>query len=184
MSTLATANWHEANQRYLTAALAGVRGMLERHAARAQGTPAQEDGAADEAVRQAADAMPAPPALETLCATFGLSPFERAVLLACAGVELDSSFAALCATAQGDALRTYPTFSLALAALPGAHWTALTPAAPLRHWRLLEVGAGGALRGYPERSPAKPAIISRGRDNGTPDLVCRGPSDGAADEPR
>ncbi len=40
------------------------------------------------------------------------------------------------------------------------------------------------LRGYPERSPAKPAIISRGRDNGTPDLVCRGPSDGAADEPR
>ncbi len=40
------------------------------------------------------------------------------------------------------------------------------------------------VRGYPERSPAKPAIISRGRDNGTPDLVCRGPSDGAADEPR
>ncbi len=41
-----------------------------------------------------------------------------------------------------------------------------------------------AVRGYPESSPAKPAIISRGRDNGTPDLVCRGPSDGASDEPR
>jgi hypothetical protein len=31
---------------------------------------------------------------------------------------------------------------LCLAALPGAHWSAITPAAPLRYWRLLEVGPG------------------------------------------
>jgi hypothetical protein len=29
--------------------------------------------------------------------------------------------------------------------LPGAHWSALVPAAPLRYWRLIEVGAGETL---------------------------------------
>ena len=95
--------------------------------------------------------MPAPPALETLCGTFGLSPFERDVLLLSAGVELDSSFAPLCAAAQGDPSRTYPTFSLALAALPEPHWSALTPAGRLRHWRLIELGAGSSLTLSPLR---------------------------------
>ena len=45
----------------------------------------------------------------------------------------------------GNPQRTYPTFSLALAALPEAHWSALTPAAPLRRWRLIEVGSGDTL---------------------------------------
>src|SRR5206468_5269866 len=92
-----------------------------------------------------------PAALETLCATFGLSTFERSVLLLCAGIELDSAFAPLCAAAQGDANRAFPTFSLALAALPDAHWSALTPDAPLRRWRLIEVGAGPALTVAPLR---------------------------------
>jgi hypothetical protein len=92
-----------------------------------------------------------PPALETLCAAFGLSAFERDVLLACAGVELDSAFAACCAAAQGDARRAYPTFGLALAALPEAHWSALSPASPLRRWRLVEVGSGETLTTSPLR---------------------------------
>ena len=95
--------------------------------------------------------MPAPPALDTLCALFDLSPFERDVLLLCAGMELDSAFAGLCAAAQGDPQRAYPTFSLALAALPDAHWSALTPMAPLRRWRLVEVGSGSALVSSPLR---------------------------------
>ena len=60
-------------------------------------------------------------------------------------MELDSAFASLCAAAQGDANRCYPTFSLGLAALPDAHWSALTSEAPLRRWRLIEVGTGSAL---------------------------------------
>ncbi len=60
----------------------------------------------------------------------------------CAGIELDSKFAALCAEASGDPRRDYPTFSLALGALPEAHWSALTPVAPLRRWRLIEVMPG------------------------------------------
>jgi len=88
------------------------------------------------------DAASLPTTLDALCAGFGLSDFERDVLLLCAGVELDASFASLCTAAQGDARRPYPTFGLALAALPGAHWSALSPAAPLRYWRLVEVEQG------------------------------------------
>jgi hypothetical protein len=79
-------------------------------------------------------------ALERLCAVFGLSSFERDVLLLCAGVELEASMAALVAEIQAG--RAVPTFGLALAALPEAHWSALTPAAPLRRWHLLELGPG------------------------------------------
>ena len=88
---------------------------------------------------------PAAAALETLCKLFGLSPFERAVLLMCAGMELDSKFAGVCAKANGDPRRDYPTFSLALGALPDAHWSALTPDAPLRRWRLIELQSGSDL---------------------------------------
>jgi hypothetical protein len=101
--------------------------------------------------QDASDAMPGQAALDNLCAAFGLSPFERDILLLCAGIELDSTFAAQCAAAQGDSRRIYPTFSLALAALPGAHWSALVPAAPLRRWRLIEVGAGDSLTTSPLR---------------------------------
>jgi hypothetical protein len=139
-------NWNEANQRYLTAALAVVREMLKRHSSQAEerrnARPEQE---ARQALQAAAAAMPSPSALEFLCTTFNLSAFERDLLLLCAGIELDSTFAAACAEAQGDPARAFPTLSLALAALPEAHWTALTPAAPLRRWRMIEVGSGPIL---------------------------------------
>src|SRR6185436_2323206 len=121
--------WPEANQRHLLAALARVRAALRRHA----GTEPAEDGAAadEEAL---ARAMEAPPALARVVETFGLSPFERDVLLLCAGVELDAAFAAA-VRAAGEGAR--PTFALALAALEGGHWSALAPGAPLRWWRLV-----------------------------------------------
>jgi hypothetical protein len=96
-----------------------------------------------------------PFALERICSIFSLSSFERMLLLLCAGMELDGSFASLCAAAQGDDRRAYPTFSLALAALPGAHWSALVPSAPLRYWRLIEVGSGGGLTTSPLRIDEK-----------------------------
>jgi len=144
------ASWHEANQRHLSAALAVVRAALERHAEDAPAESEVPEGAR-RAVREASEAMPVRAALETLSETFGLTPFERDVMLLCAGMELDSGFAALCASAQGDPRRAYPTFGLALAALPGAHWSALTPAAPLRHWRLVEVEKGDTLTSSPLR---------------------------------
>jgi hypothetical protein len=145
------ADWKEANQRHLLAALAVVRAALDRHSEGAEAADPAPDPELEKALAEASAAMPAPPALDVLAERFGLSPFERDVLLLCAGVELDAGFAARCAAAQGDAGRRAPTFSLALAALPGAHWSALTPAAPLRHWRLLEVGSGDGLTASPLR---------------------------------
>ena len=73
------------------------------------------------------------------------------MLLLAAGVELDGAMRGLCARAQGDAGRPYATFGLALATLDDAHWSALTPAAPLRFWRLLEVDAADSLTAAPLR---------------------------------
>jgi hypothetical protein len=132
---LAVETWQGANQRYLVAAMDRVRRALERHA-----SGSTELAASDDAPLPVVEPSAA---LERLCGVFRLSPFERDILLLCAGVELDSSIASICASA--------PTFSLALAALPEAHWSALTPSAPLRHWRLIEVGAGAALTNSPLR---------------------------------
>jgi ATPase family protein associated with various cellular activities (AAA)/winged helix domain-containing protein len=143
-------SWSEANQRHLMAAVGVVRAALESHIARLPGDQApeadqsrRENAAA--ALREAAQAMPAPPALDIVCRKFGLTSFARDLLVLCAAAELDSTFAALCATAQGDPTRAFPTFSLALATLPDAHWSAMSPSAPLRHWRLIEVSRGALL---------------------------------------
>ena len=155
MNAEAASNWLETNQRYLSVALAVVRSELERHAARSQDAPDAEKQHStvqtEQALAETAAAMSVPPAIETLCAVFGLSPFERDLLLLCAGMELDSTFPSVCAAAQGDPSHAYPSFSLALAALPDPHWNAITPAAPLRRWRLIEVGAGSALTLSPLR---------------------------------
>ena len=156
---MVTDNWNDANQRYLMAALAVVREALECHIARSKGNPGTEQrtdvadptSAPRRALKEATIAMPSPSALDRLCAVFGLSAFERDVLLLCAGIELDSTFAAVCAQAQDDLARAFPTFSLALAALPEAHWSAMTPVAPLRRWRLIEVGSGSVLTLSPLR---------------------------------
>jgi ATPase family associated with various cellular activities (AAA) len=123
-------SWHAANHGALTAAVATVRAWLEaRPATDVPRAPAPE----------------APPELGRLAKAFGLTCFEQHVLLLCAGMELDVMFAACCAAAQGEPRRTYPTFGLALAALPEAHWSALLPSAPLRRWRLVEVEAADSL---------------------------------------
>jgi hypothetical protein len=82
---------------------------------------------------------PGPASLDALVACFGLSPFERDVILLAAAAELDPTAGGRCAAACGDPDRAHPTFSLALAALADPHWSALTPVAPLRRWRLIEL---------------------------------------------
>ena len=140
-ATTFAADWSAANQRHLLAALAPVRAALAIHS----GAPADQIPDAAElrrALAAAEEALPAPSALQRICEGFKLSAFERDILLLCARRELDASFAKLCASARGDERRAFPTFGLALAALPEAHWSALSPAAPLRNWRLLEVAPG------------------------------------------
>ncbi|MGZ3616701.1 MAG: hypothetical protein ACXVCM_15935 [Ktedonobacteraceae bacterium] len=152
-------NWIEANQRYLQAALVPVRNALKLFIARLQSdaeTEKQQE-TSQELLDEALSAMPAPPALTNLCVAFALSPFERDILLLCAGIDLDSTFAALCATAQQQMWNErnftgpYPTFSLALAALPRPHWDALTASSPLRRWRLITLGNNHTLTLCPLR---------------------------------
>lgn len=129
-ATFESAAWLDENQQQLVSALQRVKGYLQQQ----RGDPTEEEQAPE-----------MPPALAALCRTFGLSDFERDVLLLCAGIELDASFASLCAQWYGQTQRTYPTFGMALAILPDAHWSALTPAAPLRYWRLLDLLPGSGL---------------------------------------
>jgi hypothetical protein len=142
MSQDSAATWFETNQRYLTLSLARIRGLIQRQAG---GEPASLDFAGETELQSLAASMSAPPALNVLCSLFGLSAFERDILLLCAGMELDSQFASLIAPLNA------PTFSLALSILPEAHWSALTTIAPLRRWRLLEVGSGTGLSQSPLR---------------------------------
>ncbi|HEX4953036.1 MAG TPA: ATP-binding protein [Thermoanaerobaculia bacterium] len=85
-----------------------------------------------------------PPALLLLAKRLGLSTFEREILLLAAALELDPHAARLCALAQGDPARPYPTFSLAFSLFDEPVWEALSPDRPLRRWRLLEINQPGA----------------------------------------
>ncbi|HEY9852399.1 MAG TPA: ATP-binding protein [Leptolyngbyaceae cyanobacterium] len=145
MNANQTVNWQVANQRYLEMAIGQTRAALQQYIARSQGQETVEVTTTSKELDAIAATMSSPPAVETLCDAFNLTPFERYILLMCAGVELSYSFAQLCATAQGNSQLAYPTFSLALAAFPDAHWSALTPAAPLRRWRSIEVATNESL---------------------------------------
>jgi hypothetical protein len=132
-------SWLDANQRLLAAEFARLRQRLGEEA---------DEGASASALASSRAAMPAPAATDHLADSFGLSEFERDVLLLCAGAEMDARLAALCERVQGEPRRQGPTFGLALAALAAPHWSALAPVGPLRRWRLLELDeAGGVARG-------------------------------------
>lgn len=124
-------DWTDANQALLVA-------EFRRLAARLGDADAAADDHGERIARLRA-AMPAPPAIDRLVDLFGLSAFERDLLLLLAAAELDSTMAALCAQALGQPQRPWPTFGLAMAVLPQPHWSAIAPHEPLRRGRLVEM---------------------------------------------
>ncbi|HNA26668.1 MAG TPA: ATP-binding protein, partial [Nitrospira sp.] len=133
-----SAAWCDANQAYLVAEFSRLKIRLgAEHDERLVATQLEETHAA----------LPGQAAIDTLSELFGLSPFERDVLLLVAGVEMDAELGHVCAAAlgQASALRPQATFGLALAALEQSHWSALAAMAPLRRWRLLEVDDSAGL---------------------------------------
>ena len=158
MTRTAEPSWEDFNQASIRAALAELRVTLAQVVAQGDAQRTGSPSSADELgppepanTPEGTSSAKAPPALDTLCATFGLSAFERKILLMCAAVELDSGFAELYQSGnkgQGSAL---PTFTMALAAFDDAHWSALVPGRPLRYWRLVEVLSGDALTTSPLR---------------------------------
>jgi len=104
---------------------------------------------------QAADAVAAGmaqrPALDEVQTRFGLSPFEREVLLLCAAWELDRA-TTLAAFGGVDKAPAAPSFGLAMSNLDDSHWSATTPRAPLRRWGLVEaIGDSPPIVGAPLR---------------------------------
>jgi len=170
-------DWSEANQHYLTIALAWLRLRLEQLIQRDHPATPQAQSAPQEQHRglfggraeapppmashpspindklmqyltemKAAESQEPPPALVMLSKRLGLSQFEREVLLLCVAMELDTRVAALCARAQDDANRPYPTFALALALFDTPSWDVVSPERPLRYWRLLEINQPSTLQ--------------------------------------
>jgi ATPase family associated with various cellular activities (AAA) len=158
-------DWQDVNHDYLAAALHWLRLVLRRHAeggnpprpalvnvgrraSKNLALPAGQDRAAAvtdsqvTAARQAlvaAEAGEPAPALIELSDRLGLSPFEQKVLLLCAAMELDPAAPGLCALAQRDERRPWPTFALAFELFDDPSWEALSPRGPLRDWRLVEI---------------------------------------------
>ncbi|HXI45138.1 MAG TPA: ATP-binding protein [Candidatus Acidoferrales bacterium] len=127
------AGWLEANQRFLSAELRRIASHL------GPDEPDGERAGRTSEVQAARWRLAEPAAVDWLAAAFGLSDFERDVLLLAAGVDLDSTLARRCLAVSG---RDRATFGLALATLPGAHWSALLPDAPLRRWTLVRPAEG------------------------------------------
>jgi len=134
----AIATWRAANQAYLLAEFARLASGLQTHE--------PKDGAsAEQAAEEIRSSMQPRPPIDQLADLFGLTEFERQLVLLCAGVEMDSNLAAACAENQANAKKAQVTFGLALAFLDEPHWDALTPVRPLRRYRMLEVQGGASL---------------------------------------
>lgn len=120
------------------------RSFLEKILSR----PALAGSPSVEKTRDPAEAVPAPElpsALTILGQRLGLSDFEKDVLLLCAAMEIDTRIPALCARAQDDAQKPYPTFALALAMFDEAAWDIVSPNRPLRYFRLIEIVPTGTI---------------------------------------
>jgi ATPase family associated with various cellular activities (AAA) len=136
--------WLEANQRALLGEFENLKRRL-RVASNEQG------GDAEVLEPRARDAAAPPPdapilsAIDRLVQAFGLTSFERGVVLLCAGTEMDAAMALACGSALGAKRPANPTFALALSVLDEPHWSALTPSATLRRWRIVEIEAGVTL---------------------------------------
>ena len=87
------------------------------------------------------DPGPATPA-DGLAALFRLDGFARDVLVLAAWAELEPEAADAIARWHADPTCLEPTVALALATLPGAHWSAFAPESPLRAHDLIDLHPG------------------------------------------
>ena len=123
-------SWAEANRDAVLSELALVRAWVRGRAA------SRDVAAATDHVESARRQLDGPSTLDEVADGFGLSEFERALLLLVAGPELVADVGTEVAEVSG---LPRPTFGLGLDRLPQAHWGALTPRAPLRYWRLVHL---------------------------------------------
>ncbi len=80
-----------------------------------------------------------PPALEQLAIRFGLTPFERDLLLLCVACERSTELAELIGRCRGNPQESHVDFDVAQLLLNAPDRLALSPASALRRWRLLDL---------------------------------------------
>jgi len=137
MTQTTVQHWLDLNQKFLTIRFSEICVLI--------GTSDEKELQPDYAKSNAiAESMSRPPTLMIISQVFGLSAFEEFVLMLCAGYELDGNL--------NHALESFshngyskPCFGLALALFKDSHWSGVTPIAPLRYWRLLEIDGGANL---------------------------------------
>lgn len=129
--------WTSINQELLVAEFARLKARLRR----------DEDVGDGENLREIRSRLSAPAAIDSLVSRFGLTDFERDILLLAAGVEMDSELAALCTDKRRIGAGPVVSLGLALGVLPQPHWSALVPTRPLRYWRFIELSGEGPLVG-------------------------------------
>jgi hypothetical protein len=127
--------WAEANWRY-------VRGEIGRVAAAIEGALTGKVVAVPAPTEIPRELVEQAPAIMRLCQAFELGPFERDIVIACAGGELDSEFARRTGIVR-------PSLGLALAAFADGHVGVLAASAPLRRYRIVEPLDGSPLVAAP-----------------------------------
>ena len=138
-TTVFSDTWSQKNQKYLSECVDEIKNLLE-----SKTTNSPNSTMVYPSVNHNWDDESFLPSIEYVCKIFGLSGFERFVLLLCAATDLDSNMSQIISKANDNSNIYYPTFSLALATFPDAHWNALAPTSPLRRFELIQV------IGYPQ----------------------------------
>ena len=125
------AAWRDAN-------MAHTQAVVAEMACRLRGG---DDLGERRAERETAAGACAPaPALETLADAFLLTDFEREIVALAVTAELRPEVRQACGSAGGGP--TGPSFGIASRVLDAPHWSALSPARPLRAAGLVELGPG------------------------------------------
>jgi ATPase family associated with various cellular activities (AAA) len=175
------------DQRYLSAELALLRALVRQ----ALGEADESDGveAGRRAVDEARAAMAVPPAIDRVVDAFGLTRFERRLLVLAVGVEIDVELAAVSGAARWRPGEAPATFALAQALWPEMPWEVVSPSGSLRRWHLIEMDPGAVVALSPLRVPERvlqylAGVVEAQDPQLEPVLRSRGPSALMAEEHR
>ena len=106
-------NWVEENQTYLSTQINYIKKILQENILSKKNTDSTDEKSKPPLWNRDIDSSS--PSLEFLSHVFGLSVFEKYVLVLCAGIDLDPEIKHLSENYNSN---SYPTFELALSILP------------------------------------------------------------------
>ncbi len=131
--------WEQANQTALRIAINEVRSTIEHYIACRDNRGQQPQSPTPTNSKLFVNGKPFVSNLDRLCRSFGLSNFERQVLLLAAARESDGDFARLCGLAYGNENMTFPSLYMALSVLPNSNWNICSLNSVLFRWELIRI---------------------------------------------